>query len=61
MSDALETGDRAPAFELPAVYGYKSGASSPSAEEKVMVKLKDFQDNKWKKNKIKKEVTKKYY
>ena len=47
MSDALETGDRAPAFELPAVYGYKSGASSPSAEEKVMVKLKDFQDNKW--------------
>ena len=47
MSGALETGDRAPAFDLPAVYGYKAGASSPSAEEKVMVKLKDFQDKKW--------------
>jgi len=44
MSGDLETGDRAPGFDLPAVYGYKAGASSPSAEEKVMVKLKDFQD-----------------
>ena len=47
MSDELEVGDRAPNFELPAVYGYKAGASSPSAEEKVMVSLKDFQDKKW--------------
>jgi len=47
MSGSLETGDRAPGFDLPAVYGYKAGASSPSAEEKVMVKLKDFQDKKW--------------
>jgi len=43
MSGALEIGDRAPGFDLPAVYGYKAGASSPSAEEKVMVKLKDFE------------------
>lgn len=47
MSDPLEVGDRAPSFELPAVYGYKAGASSPSAEEKVVVKLKDFEDKKW--------------
>ncbi len=47
MSDALEIGDRAPAFDLPAVYGYKAGKTSPSAEEKVYVKLKDFQDKKW--------------
>ena len=47
MSDALEIGDRAPSFDLPAVYGYKAGASSPSAEEKVMVKLKDFEGKKW--------------
>ena len=47
MPDALEVGDRAPGFDLPAVYGYKAGASSPSAEAKVMVKLKDFQDKKW--------------
>ena len=44
---ALEVGDRAPGFDLPAVYGYKAGETSPSAEEKVMVKLKDFQDKKW--------------
>ncbi len=47
MANELEVGDRAPAFELPAVYGYKAGATSPSAEEKVIVKLKDFQDKKW--------------
>lgn len=47
MSDLLEPGDRAPNFELPAVYGYKPGATSPSAEEKVIVKLKDFEDKKW--------------
>jgi len=47
MSDLLEVGDRAPGFELPAVYGYKAGATSPSAEEKVIVKLKDFLDKKW--------------
>jgi len=47
MSNLLEVGDRAPGFELPAVYGYKAGATSPSAEEKVMVSLKDFQDKKW--------------
>jgi len=47
MSDQLEVGDRAPGFELPAVYGYKAGATSPSAEEKVIVKLKDFLDKKW--------------
>ena len=47
MPDELEVGDRAPNFELPAVYGYKAGASSPSAEEKVTVSLKDFQDKKW--------------
>lgn len=47
MPDELEVGDRAPNFELPAVYGYKAGASSPSAEEKVVVNLKDFQDKKW--------------
>ncbi|MFQ5443088.1 MAG: peroxiredoxin family protein, partial [Nitrospinales bacterium] len=39
--------DRAPNFELPAVYGYKPGATSPSAEEKVIVKLKNFEDKKW--------------
>ena len=33
MPDELEVGDRAPNFELPACYGYKAGASSPSAEE----------------------------
>ena len=33
MSGALETGDRAPAFDLPAVYGYIAGSSIPSAEE----------------------------
>ena len=47
MPDELEVGDRAPAFDLPAVYGYKSGATSPSAEEKVHIKLKDFEDKKW--------------
>ena len=47
MPDELEVGDRAPNFELPAVYGYKAGKSSPSAEEKVVVGLKDFQDKKW--------------
>jgi len=47
MSDALEVGDRAPGFELPAVYGYKAGEKSPSAEEKVKIKLKDFLDKKW--------------
>ncbi len=47
MPDELEVGDRAPNFELPAVYGYKAGASSTSAEEKVVVNLKDFQDKKW--------------
>ena len=41
---ALEVGDRAPGFDLPAVYGYKAGETSPSAEEKVMVKLKDFKN-----------------
>ena len=44
MPDELEVGDRAPNFELPACYGYKAGASSPSAEEKVKVSLKDFED-----------------
>ena len=47
MPDQLEVGDRAPSFDLPAVYGYKAGATSPSAEEKVMIKLKDFEDKKW--------------
>jgi len=47
MSELLEVGDRAPHFELPAVYGYKAGATSPSAEEKVAVSLKEFQDKKW--------------
>ncbi len=47
MSDELEVGDRAPGFDLPAVYGYKAGETSPSAEEKVMIKLKDFLDKKW--------------
>lgn len=47
MSNFLEIGDRAPNFDLPAVYGYKAGATSPSAEEKVTVRLKDFQDKKW--------------
>ena len=47
MTELLEVGDRAPNFELPAVYGYKAGESSPSSEEKVMVSLKDFQDKKW--------------
>ena len=40
MADKLEVGDRAPNFELPAVYGYKPGATSPSAEEGVVIKLK---------------------
>ena len=47
MAELWEVGDRAPQFELPAVYGYKAGASSPSSEEKVTVALKDFQDKKW--------------
>ena len=47
MSNALEVGDRAPGFDLPAVYVYKSGEASPSAEEKVKVRLKDFLDKKW--------------
>lgn len=47
MPDVLEVGDRAPEFDLPAVYGYKAGATSPSAEEKVHIKLKDFEDKKW--------------
>ena len=47
MTELLEVGDRAPNFELPAVYGYKAGESSPSSEEKVMVSLKDFQDKNW--------------
>jgi thioredoxin-dependent peroxiredoxin len=47
MPDELEVGDRAPGFDLPAVYGYKAGETSPSAEEKVMIKLKDFLDKKW--------------
>ena len=44
MSDLLEVGDRAPNFELPAVYGYKAGETSPSAEEKVLISLKEFQE-----------------
>lgn len=47
MPDLLEVGDRAPSFDLPAVYGYKAGAESPSAQEKVKVSLKEFQDKKW--------------
>lgn len=47
MADKLEVGDRAPNFELPAVYGYKAGATSPSAEEGVIIKLKEFEDKKW--------------
>jgi thioredoxin-dependent peroxiredoxin len=47
MPDELEVGDRAPSFDLPAVYGYKAGATSPSAEEKVHIKLKDLEDKKW--------------
>ena len=47
MSNNLEVGDRAPNFDLPAVYGYKAGATSPSAEEQVIVSLKNFQDKKW--------------
>lgn len=47
MADKLEVGDRAPNFELPAVYGYKAGATSPSAEQDVVVKLKDFEGKKW--------------
>lgn len=47
MPDLLEVGDRAPNFELPAVYGYKAGATSPSAQEKVKVSLKEFEDKKW--------------
>ena len=43
MPDLLGVGDRAPNFELPAVYGYKSGAESPSEK----VKLSGFQDQKW--------------
>ena len=29
MPDELEVGDRAPAFDLPAVYGYKAGRDQP--------------------------------
>ena len=47
MSNLLENGDRAPNFELPAVYGYKAGETSPSAEEKVLISLKEFQDKRW--------------
>lgn len=47
MADKLEVGDRAPHFELPAVYGYKAGATSPSAEEGVTIKLKDFENKQW--------------
>ena len=47
MTDLLEEGDRAPNFDLPAVYGYKAGETSPSAEEKVTIRLKDFEDKKW--------------
>jgi len=47
MADKLEVGDRAPNFELPAVYGYKAGATSPSAEEGVTVKLKEYEGKKW--------------
>tara|TARA_B100000686_G_scaffold213738_1_gene220721 strand:- start:1756 stop:2277 length:522 start_codon:yes stop_codon:yes gene_type:complete len=47
VSTVLEEGDRAPNFELPAVYGYKAGETSPSAEEKVLISLKDFQDKRW--------------
>ncbi|MCF8721149.1 peroxiredoxin family protein [Nitrospina gracilis] len=47
MADKLEVGDRAPNFELPAVYGYKAGATSPSAEEGVTIKLKDFEGKQW--------------
>ena len=47
MAQKLEVGDRAPAFELPAVYGYKAGATSPSAEEGVVIKLKEFEGKKW--------------
>jgi len=50
MPDELEVGDRAPNFELPACYGYKAGASSPSAEEKVKVSLKDFESIAFKAN-----------
>ena len=47
MADKLEVGDRAPNFELPAVYGYKAGATSPSAEEGVIIKLKELEGKKW--------------
>ncbi len=47
MAQKLEVGDRAPAFELPAVYGYKAGATSPSAEEGVTIKLKEFEGKQW--------------
>ena len=47
MSDLLEVGDRAPNFELPAIYGYKQGYTSPSAEQNVKISLKDFQDKSW--------------
>ena len=47
MADKLEAGDRAPNFDLPAVYGYKAGATSPSHEEGVRIRLKDFEGKKW--------------
>lgn len=47
MGQKLEPGDRAPNFDLPGVYGYKSGATSPSHEDGVRFKLKDYEGKKW--------------
>lgn len=47
MADKLEVGDRAPNFELPAVYGYKAGATSPSAEQDVVFNLKEREGKRW--------------
>ena len=47
MADKLEVGDRAPNFELPAVYGYKPGATSPSAEEGVSHQAQRVEGKKW--------------
>ncbi len=47
MADKLEPGDRAPNFDLPGVYGYKAGATSPSHEDGVRFKLKDYEGKKW--------------
>lgn len=47
MAGKLEAGDRAPNFDLPAVYGYKAGATSPSHEEGVRIALKEYEGKKW--------------